>query len=85
MVQIDEIIVKGNPNLSELLHGSLSVQQIQIRGLHVRAMRGRDGQWDIATLWPLPQFTPPPAPLPEVILEKAQIELLDGSSRTTVG
>ncbi|MBM4092694.1 MAG: hypothetical protein FJ276_25250, partial [Planctomycetes bacterium] len=56
LVYVDELFASCKADLRDLLSGDLSVQQLSVRGMRVCAVRGRDGQWDIARLFPLPAF-----------------------------
>ena len=80
MVQVEELVLRCNPSLPELLKGRLQVRQIHLRGLTLHATRAADGRWDLEQLWPPPQFSQPPNPLPEVVLERARLELRDRST-----
>ena len=82
LVDLAEVTLKCRPSLQELLHGELHVTQVVLRGLTLHATREADGRWNVATLWPLPQFSQPPAPLPEVRLEQATLEIVDRQAAT---
>ena len=80
LIQIEELLLLCDPRVADLVKGKLCVRQIQIRGLTLRGTRERGGHWNLTRLWPPPQFTKPPDPLPEVLVEKGVLELLDRSS-----
>ncbi len=77
LVQIDEILIACQADLSHLLSGSIQPDQIIIRRLRLQATRGANGTWSTAQLFPLPKFGESKAP---VILEDAVIELTDKAS-----
>jgi hypothetical protein len=57
MVSIDELFLASDSRLDEILSGKLRVKEIVIRRPRLRAVLQEDGQWDVATLVPLPKFS----------------------------
>jgi hypothetical protein len=74
LVIVDELLVRCEATMSELLSGRPRVEQIVLRRPRVRAKRQADGTWELATVFPLPRFSDE---LPTIVIEDGQFELLD--------
>jgi hypothetical protein len=56
LVEIEELVLRGNVDLAALWQGALAVQAVEVRRLTLRAERKPSGVWNVSHLLPLPSW-----------------------------
>lgn len=79
LAYIDEILVRCNPKLDDLLRGRVEVTEIIVRHPTVRSIRYADGSWSIQHFAKLPCFGG--CSRPNIFVDDATLEILDTSRR----
>jgi len=74
ILSIDEMYLTGKVRLEQLVSNNLPVEQIVVRRPMMRAVRQHDGQWNVASLLPLPQLSDQS---PELKIEDATLIVAD--------
>jgi hypothetical protein len=73
LMEIDELFIECDTNLTDLAAGRLNARRFLLRRPLIRAARDATGAWNAAGLWPPPSFSE--RPLPGVI-EHGTIEIV---------
>lgn len=81
-VYVDEMLLTCSTDLTQLLGGVPQVRQLTLRRLKVQATCDQEGQWNLATLLPLPELG---GPAPRVIVEDSAVDLKDFCRRPEAG
>ena len=76
LVTIDEIFLKADVRIAQLVQNKLQVDQIIVRRPQCRAIRHADGKWNLAKLLPAPKFGDGPLNLR---MEGGQLEIVTSS------
>ena len=70
----DEVLLKCNPSLQQLLQGRTDVPHVRLRGLVLRPLREPDGSWNVEDLIALRIAD---RPMPTVTIDDAHVEVVD--------
>jgi hypothetical protein len=57
VLSIDEMYLTGNIRVEQLIANQMQIDEIVVRGAHLRLVRQADGQWTAANLLPLPHVS----------------------------
>ncbi|NOZ40208.1 MAG: hypothetical protein GXP24_08280 [Planctomycetes bacterium] len=76
LVVVDEIMLSCDAQLTKLVKGLPEVSRVVVRHPQVWAAKNRNGSWNFSSLLPLPECN---KKRPEVVIENAQITLVDQS------
>ncbi len=74
LVYIDEMFLECQADLGELVRGQLCARRLILRRMKLHATCSQDGQWNLATLLPLPDFG---GNVPKIVVEDSMLELQD--------
>lgn len=74
LLQVDEIFLECNPDLSEMITREPVVRRVIVRRPTLQVTRRPDGAWSTAQLLPLPRFSEHP---PVIVVENCAVEIFD--------
>ncbi|MFO0913510.1 MAG: AsmA-like C-terminal region-containing protein [Pirellulales bacterium] len=74
LIFVDEILLRCQPKLPQLVQGQLTIQHVAVRGATLRATRFPDGHWDLEQLAVQPSAGDN---LPPVTVESSVLEVID--------
>lgn len=74
LLSIDEMFLECDARLEQLLTNQLPVKRLVLRRGRLHGVRQPDGQWNVATLLPLPRFSDQ---APEIVIEDATLIVED--------
>lgn len=78
MIKVDELFCACGTQMPQFLTEKPQVHHVEFRGLSVRASRGGDGAWNLASLLPLPASEGRP---PTIEIRDGAIEIVDAGQR----
>jgi hypothetical protein len=76
LLAVDELFLAGNLRVEDLLTENLRIDQIVVRRPRLAALRQANGDWDVASLLPLPTFGDQ---APTIVIEDASLTLTDAT------
>lgn len=83
LLSVGELLLQCNASTEDLMAGKLDAKQLVLSHLKINATRNANGQWNLATLFPLPSFGSQQLPI-SIENSSAEIILESGNSAVPV-